>query len=72
MQPMSTVKHVQTEPSATWTITYGSAGYPIVDVYISVNGKVQKILPKSIDYVDEHTVHVQFTEPRSGFATVII
>lgn len=65
-------QHVQEAPSAVWSIYHQRPGYPIVDVYILLNGKVQKILPAGIVYIDENTVEVRFTEPRTGFATVLV
>jgi hypothetical protein len=43
-----------------------------MDVYISHDGVVQKVMPSSVIYIDENTVEVQFTDARAGFATGIV
>ena len=70
--PTISVRHVQEEPAATWTIAHGQNGYPVVDAYTAENGTVQKILPMGVEYVDEDTVRILFSSPRTGFATVVI
>lgn len=67
-----TFTHTQATPSTTWTIVHGQGGYPVVDAYISNNGVVQKILPLGVEYVDQHTVALQFNVAHSGFATVVV
>lgn len=71
IKPVSQVRHVQDEPATTWVIKH-SQGYPVVDAYTEHGGVVQKILPKSIVYVDQYTVEVSFSQPRAGFATVVL
>ena len=55
----------------TWTISHKLNTYPVVDVYVTVDGTVQKVLPMSITYNDPMTVTVTFSEPRTGLATVV-
>jgi len=63
--------HVQSTPSATWTIVHNLGAYPIVDAYIEYAGELQRILPSAVTYVDENTCTLSFATPRAGFATVV-
>lgn len=60
--------HTQLSASDTWEIRHGLGCKPCVDVNVLHEGKIQKILPASIEYPDESTVIVRFTSPRSGTA----
>jgi len=70
--PAVTVRHVQTAPQAVWRIEHGQNGYPVVDVYTTENGSVQKIIPLRVEYVDANIVNIYFTAARTGFATVVV
>ena len=63
-------RHEQTTPSDTWVITHGLYTYPVVDVYVSADGQLQKILPEAVTYTSSTVVTISFSEPRTGFATV--
>lgn len=64
-------KHIQASAAAVWTIVHNLQDYPIVDVYVSYNGDLQKILPQAVTYVDGTTVTITFSVPYSGYATVV-
>lgn len=70
--PTVTIRHVQETPADTWVVAHGQRGYPVVDVYTAENNTVQKILPMGVEYVDENTVNIYFSEARSGFASVVV
>lgn len=70
--PTTIVKHVQETPEEIWRIDHGQKGYPMVDVYTTVNEVVQKVLPKRVEYVDRDTVNIYFSQARTGFATVVV
>lgn len=70
--PIGLTKHVQQDPAATWAITHGNPGYPVVDVYVNVADTLQKVIPLEVVYIDEYNVEIRFSEPRAGFATVIV
>lgn len=70
-RPITTFKHVQETPALVWAIEHNMGDYPVVDVYISVNGVVNKVIPRSVAYVDNNTVNITFTGPQSGFATMV-
>lgn len=69
-------RHEQTLPATEWVITHNlhgsGASVPIVDVFVDVDGLVQKIIPASIEIVDNTTVRVTFSVLRSGFAIVLV
>lgn len=69
-------RHIQTVPAAVWTIKHklggnGTKGVPIVDVTVTDGGKVQKLIPNSVEIVDKDTVTLRFSAPRTGNATII-
>ena len=71
-RPIVTIKHVQQNLDPVWTIDHNQNGYPLVDVYTTDHGIVQKILPMRVEYVDENTVKIHFSQGRKGFATVVV
>jgi len=64
------VQFTQASASDTWVINHKLGQYPVVDVYVSYNGEMQKILPLAIDYTDKDTCTITFSAPRAGIATV--
>lgn len=67
---LTSYKHVQDTPSALWTINHNVGGYPCVDVYVTVNEVLTKIMPSDVTYVSPTTCTLTFSAPRSGFAQV--
>jgi len=73
----SIYRHTQSTPAATWTIVHnlganGGQGIPAVDVLVTNNGVVTKMMPEQITRVDNNTVTVTFSTARAGTATVIV
>lgn len=70
------VRHTQATPAATWTITHNQGSpensYPVVDVYIDIDNEQQLVIPELVTYVNAHTITVDFSEPQTGFATLVI
>lgn len=69
-------RHAQTIPASVWTIKHklggnGTKGVPVVDVTVTDDGKVQKLIPSSVEIVDKDTVILRFSAPRVGNATII-
>jgi hypothetical protein len=64
-------RHEQTTPATQWVINHYLKDYPIVDVYVSYNDDIQKIIPSAITYVNQDTCTVDFTVPFSGYASVV-
>ena len=60
----------QDSPSALWIIKH-ACGYPVIDVYITENGKSEKIIPQEIVYASQSQVEVHFTCPFAGFAKIV-
>jgi hypothetical protein len=63
--------HTQDPASDTWEIAHNLGQYPIVDVYVTSNGTIQKIIPNGVTYVDANNCTVTFTSARAGHATVV-
>jgi len=63
---MSSYIHKQTQSSTNWSITHNLNGYPLTDVLVNITGRVMKVLPKAVEYVDANTVRVTFSEPQTG------
>lgn len=61
-------QHTQENPATDWLITHGMGRDVIADVSVLVDGNYEKILPKSIQVVDENTVKVSFSVPFKGKA----
>ena len=68
--PVQNYQHVQETAAEVWTINHSMGTYPSVDVYVDVDGVIQKIMPQAVTYVDALTCTVTFSTARSGIATV--
>lgn len=64
-------RHTQTAESALWTITHNLGRYPVVDVFVSIDGQLRRIMPSEVTFIDNNMCTVAFSSPRSGFATVV-
>ena len=62
----------QSTPATTWAINHNIGTlYPVVDVYILENGSYTRYYSASISVVDANNVNVIFSQPTSGFVTVM-
>lgn len=63
-------EHTQTTASTEWIINHWLGRYPVVDVYIDINGEKKLAIPLNVvvDSVNRCTVY--FSQPQSGIATV--
>lgn len=72
----SAYHHVQDVPADPWVIVHnlGGAGgtVPMVDAMIDVDGVPTKIIPVSITVIDESTIQIDFSAPRTGTATILV
>lgn len=73
----SIYRYTQTEASTDWVIVHnlgsnGSAGVPIVDVYMDVNGQKAKVIPKIVTINSKNSVTVTFGEPQTGEAIIVV
>lgn len=64
--------HVQSTAAQTWYIDHQLGGLPVIEVIVHHNGTLQKILPRKIRVVDNLTIVVEFSSPRTGIANVLI
>lgn len=62
--------HEQSTPSSLWTINHNLGYYPIVDVFIMLDGIEVKMMPMNIQYTDSNTCDVLFSKDFSGRASV--
>lgn len=60
----------QTTPSTEWLITHNAEFIPSVNVTVMHGGKLQMILPLSVEIVDAVTVKVTFSAPHTGTAVI--
>lgn len=65
------LEHSQTVASATWVITHNFGARPVTETIVYVSGVLQKAFPLWIDHTDENTVTISWSEPRTGFATLL-
>lgn len=64
-------RHTQTAPLEVWRIAHGlNLLAPMVSVSIMHLGARHTIEPKDIEVIDENTVDVHFSIPRTGSAVV--
>jgi hypothetical protein len=66
-----TYQHIQSEPSAIWTVVHNLNNYPIVDVMVIENNVLQKIIPKDIVVVNMNTCEIHFSTVRTGQARLV-
>jgi hypothetical protein len=63
--------HIQSAPSATWTITHTFLGAPLCDVLIPDGDTMVKILPAGVTYISDTQLTITFTVPRTGTARLV-
>lgn len=72
MQQISTnFKHIQEVASNLWTIKHNLSSYPVIDIFVSKNGEIVRILPLEIIYEDGNNCTISFTDDFTGFALVL-
>lgn len=65
-------KFEQTTPATVWTITHNMGGFAVIDVYCTVDGKEQKILPAITNTISANVVELTFSTARSGVAYLVV
>lgn len=58
-------------PASTWTIEHNLNCAPIVDVLITLDGILQKVIPLAVEHVTVDTMVVTFSSAQSGEARLI-
>ena len=61
----------QAAPAAVWTIDHNFGRTPAVTVFINHGGKLQTVLPLSVEVVTENQVVVRFSAAQSGSARLV-
>jgi hypothetical protein len=62
----------QTTPATTWAINHNIGTlYPVVDVYVLESGTYTRYYSAGISVVDANNVNVTFSQPTSGYVTVM-
>ena len=61
---------IQDTPSDLWVIKH-ACGYPSVDIFTTLNGNVEKMIPLEITHVSDSRCEISFTKPFSGFAKLV-
>ena len=61
----------QKAAATTWVITHNLGRTVAVDCFVPVDGNMEKILPKSVQIIDDNTVHVKFSTPYRGRARIV-
>lgn len=65
-------EHIQNSPADTWIVRHNLyTQSPIVDVFVEVDGVLQKILPKQVKVIDQLECHIVWSTPRAGKAGII-
>jgi hypothetical protein len=52
----------------TWTIVHNLGHRPTHDVCVMNDGVLEKIYPLRVTHVDDNTLMLEFSIPRTGFA----
>jgi hypothetical protein len=65
-------QHTQVEPSSLWIVRHNLyTRAPVVDAFIEVDGKINKMLPKAVIVASDMELHIEWSVPRSGTAGVV-
>lgn len=58
--------HVQDVAASVWTVIHNLGREVISDVTIDIDGISHKILPYDVVNIDNNTLEITFTSPRTG------
>ena len=70
---MASYNHYQSTSSATWTITHNlNSKFVAIDVMrISSGGMFEKVMPQSVQIVNDNTISVKFPTAQYGRARIV-
>ena len=71
MAGLVTYQHTQETPAQTWYVNHNLGVFPIVDVLVSVEGVLTKIIPMDIVLVNETSIRIEFSKPYTGSARMV-
>lgn len=60
----------QNTPAITWSIVHNFGTKPMVECFVNDGGQLKKAWPLSLEYVDDNTVEITWSQGRSGKATL--
>jgi len=64
--------HEQSTPSDTWTVTHNlNVSSPCIDVWVTVDSVVRKIIPNGVRVINTNTVEITFTMAAAGHALFV-
>lgn len=63
--------HVQSVASTTWTVNHNLGRKPIFDVFVYNSGDLVKIIPQFIEYTDDNTIIITFSQNRTGIVNCV-
>ena len=61
--------HEQTTPASVWVVKH-ACGNPVVDVYVSQDGEMIKMLPESVKFISASQCEIHFTGSYTGIAKI--
>lgn len=64
-------QHDQDVPAIVWNIDHNLNDYPIIDVFITIDGALVKVIPSAVTYIDNNTASVTFQSAHAGKAMVV-
>ena len=71
IKPAVNFTHTQSVASSAWTINHGLNCYPSVDVYVTIDDQLTKLIPKDVLILDKNTLQVIFSEAQKGLARLV-
>ena len=71
MSQVRAITFEQASPASVWTVTHAFTSTPVVDVLVSVNGLLTKILPQSITNPSDTQIVITFSSAESGVARLV-
>lgn len=63
--------HVQEVPATEWVFEHKLKRTAIVDVYINFQGRLEKILPLSVQQISPDETRIVFSDPQTGVARAV-
>lgn len=63
--------HIQAAPEATWLIQHQLMGVPVFDVFVEVDGALQKTFPAFVDFHTNGSFTLTFSKPFAGKVRIL-
>lgn len=62
--------HIQDTPSNQWTVNHNLSRGVVHDVVVDIGNTKEKILPLGVEYPDNNTLVINFSQPFTGTVRV--